>query len=365
MKLGSSDVKFLRQRTQFSCMASSLCSALFAHGKDVTEEEVNKVLGARPLRGASWEELMGAAQYFGLRATLVIPSTVRQLKGWTDSGTPVIIAWNPEDRPWSHASVVFDVKEKEDGFYISVMDPNIPNPDKTVRECHEDFFYKKWSEKGPSYLIRRPACALTEEVTREGRQVLASNKGTGVSKAPHTRTVSPGTELRDLENKFGAREVLIRMSLIFGNNKLLGLLRKTKYFGPKDKGSAIDLIYSLCQKQGCSDLFRAVFSKLSKEDKADLMEALGGLKRSAGQQEKRMAKSREALQEDLVARYTEGKKLRGKAREEWEKKHPEVAENVENPPPKVKALMEKMEAKTKKTASSRRVAYQWMIQNLK
>jgi hypothetical protein len=98
---------------------------------------------------------------------------VKQLKEWTDAGIPVIIAWNPEGREWSHASVVFDV---DDEFNVSVADPNIPDPDETVRVVPKAEFYKKWFEKWPDYLVRRPAMAIAREVTQDGRQVMASEK---------------------------------------------------------------------------------------------------------------------------------------------------------------------------------------------
>ncbi len=163
----------VRQRTQFSCMSASMMMCLKANGIDCDEDEVNKVMGAKPMQGASWEDALACAQHYGMRGTLTSPCTVGQLQEWTARGVPVMIAWNPEDRDWSHASVVFDVEDRDDGKYIHVADPNIPNPTKTVRVVHEDAFYGKWSEKWPKYLVRRPAMAIEREVTPEGRQVLA------------------------------------------------------------------------------------------------------------------------------------------------------------------------------------------------
>lgn len=136
-----------------------------------TEDEVNNVMGARPMKGAAWEQALACAQHYGCRATLTMPSTVEQLKAWTDAEIPVMIAWNPEGRPWSHASVVFDV---DDDLNVYIADPNIPNPKKTVRVVSEDEFYTKWYEKFPNYLVRRPACAIQREITSDGRQILAS-----------------------------------------------------------------------------------------------------------------------------------------------------------------------------------------------
>jgi hypothetical protein len=129
------------------------------------------------MKGASWEQALACAQHYGIRGTLVCPSTVPQLKEWTDAGKPVMIAWNPEGRDWSHASVVFDVTEDpEHGFLIHVADPNIPDPDETVRVVPKAEFYKKWFEKWPDYLVRRPALMLDREITPDGRQVMASAK---------------------------------------------------------------------------------------------------------------------------------------------------------------------------------------------
>jgi hypothetical protein len=158
-------------------MAASLAACLKAHGKAQTEADVNLVMGAGAMRGATWEDLTAAAQYFGLRSTLVVPSTVNQLREWTDRGTPVVIAYNPEGRPWSHASVVFDVTGEGSDTMVHIMDPNIPDPDETVRVMPKADFYKVWGEPlGEKMIVRRPACAVEREVTPEGRQVMASKK---------------------------------------------------------------------------------------------------------------------------------------------------------------------------------------------
>lgn len=158
----------VRQRSQFSCMASSLAMCLRALGHEVLEDEVNRVMGARPMKGATWEQALATAQHYGCRATLTMPATVEQLKAWTDAGIPIMIAWNPEGRPWSHASVVFDV---DDDLNVYVADPNMPNPKKTVRVVPEDEFYGKWYEKFPDYLVRRPACAIEREIAVTGTQI--------------------------------------------------------------------------------------------------------------------------------------------------------------------------------------------------
>jgi len=173
-KTAKADVEPIRQRTQFSCMAASMCMCLQAHGtQDCDEDTVNRVMGAKPMQGATWEQALACAQHYGMRATLMSPCTVKQLKAWTDAGTPVMIAWNPEGREWSHASVVFDV---DDDLNVSVADPNIPDPDETVRVVSKDDFYKKWYEKWPDYLVRRPAMAIEREITKDGRPVESSRK---------------------------------------------------------------------------------------------------------------------------------------------------------------------------------------------
>ena len=169
------DIAHIRQTTQYTCTAASIASAIKAYGRDITEEDVNRVMGAAPMSGATWEAMMATLQYFGFRGTLVIPATPRMLKEWTDQGIPVLIGWNPEGRPWSHASTVFDVTEDETGLTIHTMDPNIPNPTKTVRSMHEDEFCQKWYEKmSDTLIVRRPACAVTLEVSTQGQQKVAS-----------------------------------------------------------------------------------------------------------------------------------------------------------------------------------------------
>jgi hypothetical protein len=152
-------------------MATSLTMCLKANGLDTDEATVNKVMGAAPMQGASWEQAFAAAQHFGQRITMIIPATLAQVKAYTDRGVPVMIAWNPEGRPWSHASVIFDVTD--DGM-VYVADPNIPDPEETVRIIPKSEFYGKWYEKWPDYLVRRPAVAIEPEITSDGRQVVAS-----------------------------------------------------------------------------------------------------------------------------------------------------------------------------------------------
>ena len=161
----------VRQRTQYSCMSCSMMMCLRANGVSCDEDEVNKVMGARPMKGAAWEHALACGQHYGMRCTLTTPATVEQLKSWTDKGIPVMIAWNPEGRPWSHASVVFDVDSLGN---VYVADPNIPDPRETVRIVPTSEFYGKWYEKWPDYMVRRPAMAVEREITSDGRQVMAS-----------------------------------------------------------------------------------------------------------------------------------------------------------------------------------------------
>lgn len=171
-KTAKAEVKGRRQLTQFSCVSASVTASLQALGKDLTEDQVNKVLGAEPLRGARWEEALAAIQYFGCRGTLVVPATLAMVKEQTDKGNPVIIAWNPEGRPWSHASVISDVTETE----VTIMDPNCVDPNQFFKTVSHEDFYKKWMEpNGDKMMVRRPALFVELEVTEDGRPVRASS----------------------------------------------------------------------------------------------------------------------------------------------------------------------------------------------
>jgi len=210
-KTAKANVEPVRQRTQYSCMASAMAMCLRANDHDVTEDDVNRVMGARPMKGAAWEQALACAQHYGCRATLTMPATVEQLKAWTDAGIPIMIAWNPEGRDWSHASVVFDV---DDDLNVYVADPNIPNPKETVRIVSENDFYGKWYEKFPDYLVRRPACAIEREVTVRGRQVMASTKATRLKMAESYdcwKDGLRGQELADCYKRFpsdlGSKEI--------------------------------------------------------------------------------------------------------------------------------------------------------------
>lgn len=193
-KTAAANLAPVRQRTQYTCMASSMSMCLGALGlQDCSEDTVNRVMGAAPMRGAAWEQALATAQHYGVRATLTVPATLSQVKAWTDVGKPVMIGWNPEGREWSHASVIFDVQPcPTHGFMVHVADPNCPDPEQTVRIVPKNEFYSKWYEKFPNYLVRRPALMLEREVTPEGRQVMASmkNRSTVLVDAPLTVPVS-------------------------------------------------------------------------------------------------------------------------------------------------------------------------------
>lgn len=183
-------------------MAASMSMALKSLGVECSEDEVADVMGVRPMRGATWEDALAAAQHYGCRATLTVPATITQIKEWTDAGDPVLIAWNPEGREWSHASVVFDVEEDQT---VHVADPNIPDPEETVRVVSRKDFYGKWSEKWPRYLVRRPAMRITREITTDGRQVMAASVGTsirGLTKEEFEDIKAPIKKLLDSPARF-------------------------------------------------------------------------------------------------------------------------------------------------------------------
>jgi len=187
-KTARAAVPEMRQETQFTCVAASISACLQALDKPFTERDVNRVLGAEPLRGARWEEALATIQYFGCRGHLVIPATLAMVREWTDDGKPVIIAWNPEGRPWSHASVIFDVTDD----IVKVMDPNIPDPSISVREISHAEFYKTWNEPmGDSMVVRRPALMVEVEVGGDGRQVRASAKTSAGYHDPELGDVYP------------------------------------------------------------------------------------------------------------------------------------------------------------------------------
>lgn len=166
LKIAKAKIEPIRQRTQFTCVAASLSMALGAVGVKCTEDDVLDVLGGRPPHGMTWDDALSVAQYFGAKCIMVCPCTIGELKENTDAGYPVIIGWNPEGRPWGHASVVFDVTDDE----VHIADPNIPNPGSTVRVKSYDDFYKCWVEpRGDRYLVRRSALIVRREVDEHGR----------------------------------------------------------------------------------------------------------------------------------------------------------------------------------------------------
>lgn len=186
-KLAKAMVIPVRQRTQYTCVPCSLSMCLRALGMDwITEDIVNDVMGARPMKGATWEAVINAAQHFGKRATLTAPCTIEQMKEWTDQGLPLMIAWNPEGREWSHASVVFHVCNT----HVWVADPNIPDPNEVVRKVEFKDFYNKWYEKHTNYLVRRPCVVISHEISEAGTQVPYPNMRMAMKKEAHSDYMS-------------------------------------------------------------------------------------------------------------------------------------------------------------------------------
>ena len=179
--------------------------ALEACGIEADEDTVNKVMGAAPMQGASWEQAFAASQHFGARITFICPATLTQIKEYTDRGVAVMIAWNPEGRPWSHASVIIDV---DDDGNVTVADPNIPDPNVLTRTLPKSEFYGKWYEKWESYLVRRPAMAVEREVSSSGRQMVASvGKKSSMSRHCEFYKARNGEWYMELANEeFGGRE---------------------------------------------------------------------------------------------------------------------------------------------------------------
>lgn len=196
-KEAAAAIKPVRQTTQYNCMTTSVAMCLRALGvsdEEASIDNVNRVMGAQPMQGASWESAIACAQHYGMRVHLICPATLRQVKEFTDKGSPVMIAWNPEGREWSHASVIFDV---EDDLTVHVADPNIPDPDETVRIVSKDDFYHKWFEKWTHYLVRRTAMVIEREISLEGRQMVASDD---ISKAKLLKTRVPAIDAQESED---------------------------------------------------------------------------------------------------------------------------------------------------------------------
>ena len=161
-----------RQRTQYSCMTASVSMCLQALGHpNADEDTVNKTLGALPMRGACWEQALACCNHYGFRSTLIVPATLPLLKQYTDQGFPIVIAYNPEGKDWSHASVIFDI---DDDLNVHIADPNMADPDDTVRVMSKGAFYKVWNEPYNGYTIRRPAMIIQPEISSDGHQLLAS-----------------------------------------------------------------------------------------------------------------------------------------------------------------------------------------------
>ena len=187
-KSAKANVNPKRQRTQYSCMTTSVSMCLQALGAEHADEDtVNKTLGALPMRGACWEQALACCNHYGFRSTLIVPATLPQLKEYTNQGFPIVIAYNPEGKDWSHASVIFDI---DDELNVHIADPNMADPDETVRVMSKSDFYKVWSEPYNGYTIRRPAMIIQPEISKDGRQLLASYFNKSKENVPMSKNAS-------------------------------------------------------------------------------------------------------------------------------------------------------------------------------
>lgn len=187
-KSAKANVTPKRQRTQYSCMTTSVSMCLQALGAEHADEDtVNKTLGALPMRGACWEQALACCNHYGFRSTLIVPATLPQLKEYTDQGFPIVIAYNPEGKDWSHASVIFDI---DDELNVHIADPNMADPDETVRVMSKSDFYKVWSEPYNGYTIRKPAMIIQPEISKDGRQLLASYFNKSKENVPMSKNAS-------------------------------------------------------------------------------------------------------------------------------------------------------------------------------
>ena len=372
-KSAKADVTPKRQRSQFTCMASSMSMALGALGIEADEDAVNRVMDCRPLQGASWEDAMACAQYYGVRATLVTPCTIGAVKKWTDAGSPVLIGWNPEGRQWSHASLIFDVTENE----VHIADPNIPDPDETVRVIPFDEFYKKWFESRGDFLVRRTAMALEREVTVEGKPTMGKTarmarkaiwpsmfvgmartmKGKNRTDNPVDRTSSPLRLRRD----YGATTKEAGEDL-WGWDNPHGL--KTFPAGKQAQALA-DILYDLSIKElGINRNFRDMVFFDSKvvtvwigEDENQAKSILGKVKLEMGN---RGFKGKISLREEDGNFYLETRPTGGYKKAKFERGEDvsledlpeEMQKNVENPPESVRKVREDMEKQSEEDISA-------------
>lgn len=208
-----------RQRTQYSCMTTSVSMCLQALGAEHADEDtVNKTLGALPMRGACWEQALACCNHYGFRSTLIVPATLPMLKQYTDQGFPIIIAYNPEGKDWSHASVIFDI---DDELNVHIADPNMADPDETVRVMSKGDFYKVWNEPYNGYTIRRPAMVIQPEISRDGRQLLASYFNKSKGDTPMSKNAS------DL-GKLSEELSLLSEQMIMGKSKRKKMKNKSQ-----------------------------------------------------------------------------------------------------------------------------------------
>jgi len=240
-----------------------MAMCLQALGVKCDEDEVAQVMGCHPLRGATWEDAAACAQHYGCRIELVIPATLGLVKNWTDQGDPAMIGWNPEGRPWSHASVIFDV----DDVKVHVADPNCPDPTQVVREVPFREFYGKWSEKWPKYMVRRPAMRITREITSDGKQVMASERTMDKKTANMADRFLP---LRILRRHIYAEKLAQELAKAMGDDlcrKVFGAIATKHHYPIEVAGApALNLLHDFLRHIDVDELLDAMARSMSDED---------------------------------------------------------------------------------------------------
>lgn len=94
----------LRQAYEYDCGATALQSVLIYYGFDFSESEIMKMVKTTKKNGTKPENIFQAAKKLGIKAKLISPLSLIDLKAFIDQDIPVIIelqAWSKKPSDYS------------------------------------------------------------------------------------------------------------------------------------------------------------------------------------------------------------------------------------------------------------------------
>jgi ABC-type bacteriocin/lantibiotic exporter with double-glycine peptidase domain len=138
-----SEVKSVKQATEYSCGPACLESLLAHYGVDLSQERLTVLCKTSEAEGTSPENMGKALLALGFAVTEKIGGTWDELRSITQRGIPILVGWfsDLEEPGDEHYSIAYRLTDTE----IAMMDPEIGG----TRTLEKQDFLRRWSITEP------------------------------------------------------------------------------------------------------------------------------------------------------------------------------------------------------------------------